>query len=389
MELVGQRIGNYAIISWLGDGAHVHAYLARDEAQARDVVIKVIKSDFVRTDEYVERFRQEAQRALALNHPHMVTIHAYDQQDDILYLVEEFLPGGSLLDIFSRYHGPLPTEAVLRTLDQIASVLDFAHAHGIVHGDLKPENVLYDMDGNAYLSDLGITKDLNKQVARSRAGLEFGNPNYMAPEEWQGSAANPRTDVYALGVLLFEMLTGQLPFSAPASRGFAFVHLMHLMSTPVSLTALRPDLPPETEQVVRKAIDKRPSRRFASAGELARAFHEALEGRYAPSEPEPEPDEETSPADAPAVPVSPLARLADRLGLPLAAEEGTAEAVPKRAPKAMPALKATLEPVPARAQIGIVLMLIVIAGLIGFFLGRWFDSIERMAQASDQERAGR
>lgn len=288
MELVGQRLGRYDIVAWLGDGAHVHAYLARDEENQRDVVLKVIKSTFARTEDYVRRFRQEAQAALELNHPHMVKIYDYNQEGDVLYLVEEFLPGGSLLDIFSRQEGHLPPETTLDTLDQIASVLDYAHEHGIVHGDLKPENVLFDLEGNAYLSDLGITKELSKEAARTRSGLEFGNPNYMAPEEWQGGSAGPRADVYALGTLLFEMLTGRLPFSAPATGGgFAFMHLNHLMSAPLSLRTLRPDLPAAVEAVVNRAIDKDPENRFASAGEFAQAFHDALASRIdAPAEQE-------------------------------------------------------------------------------------------------------
>jgi serine/threonine-protein kinase len=279
MDFVSQHLGKYELLAWLGDSAHVHAYLARQENTERDVVVKILKSKLANTAEFVERFRREAQAAIVLTHPNMVRIYEYAQQGDVLYLVEQFMPGGSLLDIFNRYHGALPIEATIRTLDQIAAVLDYAHSHDIIHHDLKPENVLYDADGNAALSDLGITKALDQKSELSHDGLEFGNPNYMSPEEWQGKPTDFRVDIYALGVLLFQMLTGQLPFNTQFTGGFAFVHLMHLVSTPISLISLRPDLPPAVESVIMKAIDKDPENRFKKAGELAAAFHAALEGK--------------------------------------------------------------------------------------------------------------
>jgi serine/threonine protein kinase len=339
MDFVGQHLGKYELLAWLGDSAHVHAYLARQEGTERDVVVKILKSKLAKTAEFVERFRREAQAAIVLSHPNMVKIFEYDQQGDVLYLVEQFMPGGSLLDIFNRYHGPLPLDATLRTLDQMASVLDYAHSHGIIHRDLKPENVLYDAEGNAALSDLGITKTLDQKSELSHDGLEFGNPNYMSPEEWQGKPADSRLDIYALGVLLFQMLTGQLPFNTQFTGGFAFVHLMHLVSTPISLISLRPDLPLAVEAVIMKAIDKDPEKRFKTAGELAAAFHAALEGK-----------------DISAV-VPP----------PAVVPETPAPAVARK---------------PARAERPAVnVLLIVLALLIGFILGRGMgpvpDEVER------------
>lgn len=366
MELVGQRLGRYDIVAWLGDGAHVHAFLARDEANQRDVVIKVIKDTFARTEDYVRRFHEEAQAAVELNHPHMVRIYDYNQEGDVLYLVEAFLPGGSLLDIFSRQEGPLPAQTTLDTLDQIASVLDYAHEHGIVHGDLKPENVLYDEQGNAYLSDLGITKELSKEAARTRAGLEFGNPNYMAPEEWQGGSSGPRTDVYALGTLLFEMLTGRLPFSAPATgAGFAFMHLNHLMSAPLSLRALRPDLPSAAESVVNGAIDKDPDRRFASAGDFARAFHDALANRVdAPAEQGPSAQAESLPPAEAALGLFSRARAAASQPVSQPASAPAMSAA-QSAPSAVPARPSRAEDVTTYFALAV-----LIALLFGIAIGR-------------------
>ncbi len=276
IEMVGQRLGEYEILQWLGEGAHVHAYLAHKIETEDKVVIKVLKSNLAHTQEFLTRFESEAEAAIALDHPNMVKILDYCEEGDTLFLVEEFLPGGSLRDIFDRKPGPLPLDTVTSTLDDIASVLDYAHQRGIVHRDLKPENVLYDGDGRAHLTDLGITKSLDPNEIRSRSDIEFGNPNYLSPEAWQGKPADARTDIYALGIILFQMLTGELPFNTAFTSSVVYLHLMHLMSQPKALRSLRPDLSPAVEAVVSKAIEKDPARRYATAGELATAFRSAV-----------------------------------------------------------------------------------------------------------------
>ena len=277
-ELVGQQLGRYEILQWLGDGAHVHAFLARETGQTdTTVVIKVLKAKLAHTPEFLERFEREAQAALNLDHPNMVKVLEYHQQGDVLYLVEEFLPGGSLRDIFAREPGkPLPMDRVTHTLDGMASVLDYAHGKGIVHHDLKPENVLYDAAGNAHLSDLGITKQIDPDAALTRAELEFGNPFYMSPEEWERKPADWRTDIYALGIIIYQMITGQLPFNKTFASSMMYMHLMHIMTMPTPLTALRPDLPVAVEKAVGKAIEKDKTKRYNTAGEFAAAFHAAL-----------------------------------------------------------------------------------------------------------------
>jgi eukaryotic-like serine/threonine-protein kinase len=276
IDLIGQQLGDYEILTWLGDGAHVHAFLAQKAGTEDKVVIKVLKSDLARTDEFLRRFELEAQAAIALDHPNMVKILEYREDGDTLFLVEEFLTGGSLRDIFGRKPGPLPMDTVVRTVDQIASVLDYAHQRGILHRDLKPENVLYDAQGNAHLSDLGITKTLNPDDLRSQSDMQFGNPNYLSPEVWQGKPADQRADIYALGVILFQMLTGELPFNTALSTSVVYLHLMHMVSQPKSIRALRPDLPPAVEDVVATALAKDPAKRYDTAGELAAAFRAAL-----------------------------------------------------------------------------------------------------------------
>lgn len=295
-DLVGTHLGGYELLQWLGEGAHVHAFLAKKARGKTSVVIKVLKEALAHDEAYLERFNREAQAALELDHPNVVKVLKYSRKGDILYLVEAFMAGGSLMDIFVKNPGqPLPLDRVARTLNDIANGLDFAHSRGIIHRDLKPENVLFDADGNAALSDLGITKTVQPDAVRSREDLEFGNPHYMSPEEWQGKSADARTDTYALGVILFEMLTGQLPFTPMLRDSFVYVHLMHMMSTPLSIRELRPDLPSTIDPVIARAIEKNRERRYPTAGDLAREFRDALEGKAPPALP-PIAEPETAPA---------------------------------------------------------------------------------------------
>ncbi len=281
--LEGQQFGQYKLMAWLGEGAHVHAYLARAGDSGEYRVIKVLKSNLTGNEEALARFHQEAEAALRLDHPNVVKVYSYDREGDLLYLVEEFCEGGSLMDKLKANPEPLPLTFVVRTLEDIAAALDFAHERGIIHRDLKPENILYDAQGKAALSDLGVTKYANETEARSREGLVFGNPGYMSPEEWQGKAIDARTDVYALGIILFEMLTGQLPFEPSKTGSMMFVHLLHLMASPISVLELRQDLPPSVEPVISKAFEKDPDLRYQSAGELAAAFKAALDAKTAPA----------------------------------------------------------------------------------------------------------
>ncbi|GAB4554685.1 MAG: hypothetical protein OHK0023_25130 [Anaerolineae bacterium] len=274
--LVGTKIGDYDVLAWLGEGAHVHAYLVRHTENGKYFVVKTLKTNVTSSEESLERFKAEAQAALELDHPNVVKVHAYAQHGDFFYLVEEFFEGGSLMDKLKASQTPLPLDFTVRTLEDIARALDYAHAKGILHGDLKPENVLYAADGHAALSDLGVTKYRDDAEARSRQGLEFGNPGYMAPEEWQGGQVDARTDIYALGIILFEMLTGQLPFESSKTASVIYIHLLHLMASPISVLELRKDLPPTIEPVIAKAIEKDREKRYTTAGELVEAFKAAL-----------------------------------------------------------------------------------------------------------------
>lgn len=270
-NLTGQRLGQYEITQELGRGGMAVVYRARQLNIERDVAIKVIKPDLAAIGDLAERFQREAKTIASLQNPHILKLFDYGQHEDILYFVMELISGGSLADLLRG--GALPPERIATLLDQITDALDYAHSRGVIHRDLKPQNILLDERGNAHLTDFGIAKLLGQAAPITQTGLAVGTPAYMSPEQWQGKALDVRADIYALGIMLFEMLTGKLPFNGDTP--YSMMHY-HIYEAPPSVQQIRPDLPPPVEQVVSKALAKNSDERFASAGQMATAFRNAL-----------------------------------------------------------------------------------------------------------------
>ncbi len=279
-NLIGQHLGQYEIVGLLGEGGMAAVYRAHQESMKRDVAIKVIKTGLVDMTEFVGRFEREAQMSAALSHAHILKVFDYGQSGDLVYLVMELLTGGSLATLIQR--NEMPLKQVSRVLDQVASALDYAHQKGVIHRDLKPENVLLDEAGNVFLSDFGLARLMTAPSGLTQSGYVVGTPNYMSPEQWQSRPLDARVDVYALGVILFEMLGRKLPFDGD---GVLSIMYMHLHEAPPSILALRPDLPPAVQDVINRALEKDPARRFQSAGQLAAAFRAALAGKKLPAVP--------------------------------------------------------------------------------------------------------
>ncbi len=269
--LIGQKLGQYEITSLLGKGGMATVYRARQTSMDRDVAIKVIKPDLAETADFVARFQREARIIASLGHANILKVFDYGQHGDLVYLVMELLPGGNLADLI--HQGPLPLDKVSRFLDQIAAALDYAHSKGIIHRDLKPQNVLLDETGTTHLSDFGLAKILSETTVLTQTGVAMGTPAYMPPEQWQGEPLDARADIYALGVMLFEMLAGRLPFVADTPYGLMHQHVNTL---PPAISSLRGDVPPTVEAVIRKALAKEPGERYQSSGALAEAFNTAL-----------------------------------------------------------------------------------------------------------------
>jgi serine/threonine-protein kinase len=212
-----------------------------------------------------------------LSHPHILKLFDFGRQGDLLYLVTELLTGGSLADRIRN--APLSLDEARRVMEPVAFALDFAHGQGVIHCDLKPQNVLLDAKNNPYLTDFGVAKLLDESTVLTQGGTAMGTPAYMAPEQWQGAELDARTDVYALGVMLFEMLSGRLPFQGDTP--FSMMN-MHVYAPPPPLRVYRPDLPNSVEKVIRKALAEGREHRFQSAGDMARAFAGAIGGKTPP-----------------------------------------------------------------------------------------------------------
>ncbi len=277
-NLIGQRLGQYQITALLGRGGMATVYRARQTSIDRDVAVKVIKPDLIESEEFKVRFNREAKVIAALSHPHILKVFDYGQHGDVVYLVMELLSGGSLADLL-RGGARLEPAEVARLLDQIASALDYAHRRGIVHRDLKPQNVLLDEERNALLTDFGIAKLLSETTALTQSGIAMGTPAYMSPEQWRGQSVDGRADVYALGVMLYEMLAGRVPFMGDTP--YSMMH-MHIFEALPNIRTARPELPEAVQSVLSVSMAKDRELRFNTAGEMANAFKLALAGVAVP-----------------------------------------------------------------------------------------------------------
>lgn len=270
--LTGTRLGPYELRALLGSGGMGSVYRGYDPALDREVAIKVIGGAAMLPDA-LARFRREARLAAALRHPNIVHVYSFGEAGGRLYMVQELLPGPSLADVLRRNRRPMPPARVRALVGQLASALDYAHAQGVVHRDVKPGNALFNAAGSLVLTDFGLARDARLHQAATGAGLVMGTPGYIAPEQAVGSGGVTKgADIYALGVVLFELLTGRLPFVAETPMG---VVLKHLYDDPPPPSTLRPDLPPAVDAVVLRAMRKEVSARFPSAGALAAALDAA------------------------------------------------------------------------------------------------------------------
>lgn len=271
------QFGRYIITSQLGQGGMATVYLADDPRFNRQVALKVLPSSMNEDGMFRARFEREAQTIATLEHPAIVPVYDYGEDHNQLYLVMRYMAGGSLADMIAK--GPIPLEQAASILQRIGSALDEAHGQGIIHRDLKPGNILFDHRGNAFLSDFGIVK-LTEATTTYTHGAVIGTPAYMSPEQARGdSDLDRRSDVYALGAVLFEMLTGTQPYKADTPMGVAVKHITE--PVPEILTA-KADLPADCSTVIRTAMAKKKTERYETAGALAAALDAIAAGRELP-----------------------------------------------------------------------------------------------------------
>jgi serine/threonine-protein kinase len=254
--------GRYRIQRKLGAGGMADVYLAEDQELGRRVAIKILNGRHANDDQFIERFRREAKNAAALNHPNIVSIYDRGNAEDTYYIAMEFLDGRTLKElIVSR--GAAPVNVAIEYARQILSALRFAHRHGIVHRDIKPHNVLVDSEGRVKVTDFGIARAGTSQMTET--GSIVGTAQYLSPEQARGGEVDPRSDLYSLGVVLYELLTGKTPFEGETPVEIA---MKHLSTTPKPPSKLRPDVPPELDMVVMRALAKSPDDRYQSADEM-------------------------------------------------------------------------------------------------------------------------
>ena len=262
----GAQIGPYRIIERVGRGGMTTVYKAHHAALDRFVAIKVLPEFFAEDRSYEDRFRDEARSVARLNHPNILGIYDFGQENGITYLVLELVEGGTLAD---RVGYPMELREVVRILQPIASALDYAHAEGVLHRDIKPSNVLIHRDGTPVLADFGLAKMVGAVRRLTASGTVMGTPEYMSPEQATGGAVGPASDRYALAVVAYEMLTGRVPFQGDTATSVLVAHLNQSMPPTPELTG---ELSAHAEAALRRGLAKAPGDRYSSAAEFVAAL---------------------------------------------------------------------------------------------------------------------
>ena len=254
--------GRYRIVRKLGTGGMANVYLAEDEVLGRRVAIKILNDRHAGDDQFVERFRREAKNAASLSHPNIVSIYDRGEAEGTYYIAMEYLDGRSLKELIVA-RGPAPVNVAIDYARQILTAIRFAHRHGIVHRDIKPHNVLVDAEGRLKVTDFGIARAGTSQM--TEAGSIIGTAQYLSPEQARGAPVDQTSDLYSVGVVLYELLTGVVPFSGDTPVEIA---MKHLSSTPESPSAKRAEIPHDLDMIVLRALAKDPSDRYQSAEEM-------------------------------------------------------------------------------------------------------------------------
>lgn len=272
MTLVpGTALGRYQVIEPLGSGGMATVYKAYQPSLEREVALKVLRPGFADDPEFLARFQREARAIAKLRHPHIVQVFDFEQVEGRYLLAMEYLEGGTLKDRLAE-GAPLPPAEVARIVSEVAEALAYGHARGIVHRDIKPSNVMLADGGRAVVTDFGIAKIIGGE-GQTQTGVGMGTPEYMAPEQGLGSAVDGRADIYALGAMAYELLTGRVPFTADTPLAVVLAHVRDPLPLP---SRLNPAISAATERALLKALAKDPAQRFASAPDFAAALRDGL-----------------------------------------------------------------------------------------------------------------
>jgi WD40 repeat protein/tRNA A-37 threonylcarbamoyl transferase component Bud32 len=262
-DLSGKQLGQYRIIEPLGRGGMASVFKAYQPGMDRYVAVKILPKAYASEPGFLARFQQEARVIANLEHPHIVPVHEFGEAEGYTYLVMRYVEGGTLANLL---RGPQDLSTIKRIITQLASALDYAHQRGIIHRDIKPSNVLIDQQGNAQLTDFGLAKIVERTTKLTVSGAFLGTPKYASPEQGKSEPLSGRSDIYSLGVILYEMVTGKVPFEAETPLALLFKHVHDPLPLPRSVN---PAVPEDLERIILKALAKDPADRYATAGELA------------------------------------------------------------------------------------------------------------------------
>jgi len=270
-DLTGKQLGKYQIVAALGEGGMAAVYKAYQAGMDRYVALKILPRHFAGDPEFVGRFEQEAKLIAKLQHVHVLPVYDFGEEDGYTYIVMPYIETGTLDDLL---HGEaLPLEQIRKVIKQVGEALSYAHSSGLVHRDVKPSNVLIDDQGNCLLTDFGVAKMVEGTSKFTRTGAIIGTPEYMSPEQILGKKLDGRSDIYSLGIVLYEMATGRPPFRAETPPAVFVKHLHDPLPLP---RTWNPDLPEAVEKVILKALAREPDDRYAGATELVQALEKAL-----------------------------------------------------------------------------------------------------------------
>jgi eukaryotic-like serine/threonine-protein kinase len=277
-NMIGQKFGPYEVTATIGEGGMAVVYKGYQQSLNRYVAIKVLRAELARDQEFVERFRREALAVADLSHPNILHVYDAGYANGVYYIVMAYVDGGSLKDLIAR--GPIEMEYTIAIAAQVADALHHGHQRGIVHRDVKPSNILISRDGRPLLTDFGIAKALHETTGLTRTGTSIGTPEYMAPEQIQGQPVDARTDIYALGIVLYEMLAGWAPFSAntPVATLYKQVN-----EPPPPLRQVNIGISTWVQEIVLKAMEKNPWDRYQKASEMAAALRQRRASEVVPT----------------------------------------------------------------------------------------------------------
>jgi eukaryotic-like serine/threonine-protein kinase len=270
--MIGKRInGRYKILDMIGGGGMANVYLAHDMILDRDVAVKMLRLDLTNDDEFIRRFHREAQSATSLNHPNIVNIYDVGEEKDLYYIVMEYVKGQTLKQ-YIQQNSPLRVDETVGIMRQLTSAIAHAHHNNIIHRDIKPHNILVDRNGKVKITDFGIAMALSA-TSITQTNSVLGSVHYLSPEQARGGMANRKSDIYSLGIVMFELLTGRLPFSGESAISIA---LKHLQSETPSVRRWNPSIPQSVENIVLKATAKDPFHRYNNVEEMEEDLRTAL-----------------------------------------------------------------------------------------------------------------